>query len=186
MPVITVGTESIGQSVAINFYVAAENGLLGSNTLEAAQILGVAEHIKEMRIAYAGLVPYGSEPTPESEVWFDQGAMDFTGAADRTGQKTRYLTWWTGRIEASLGSSGFAVGNKLSLADVLLFNAYGEVLAADQAPEGFPAYRCEPFGNKAKTDAVLAKFPKVAACVKAVASNANVQKWLAMRGKQGF
>jgi glutathione S-transferase len=159
---------------------------LGSNTIEAAQILAIAEHIKEMRTAYSGLVPWGAEPSPESDVWFSGGAEDLTGTADRAGQKTRYLNWWTGRIEATLDSRGFAVGSKLSLADVLLFNAYGEVLAADQAAPDFPAYRREPFGSKEKTDAVLAKFPKVAASVKAVASNANVKKWLAMRGTQGF
>jgi hypothetical protein len=48
MPAIQVGESSIGQSAAVNFYVASENGLLGSSNLEAAQIIAIAEHIKEM------------------------------------------------------------------------------------------------------------------------------------------
>lgn len=50
MPLLNVGSESIGQSAAINFYVAAENGLLGEGNLQAAQIMAISEHIKEMNL----------------------------------------------------------------------------------------------------------------------------------------
>ena len=48
MPVLYAGGESVGQSTAIYHYVATECGLMGSSTMEQAQIIGVAEHLKEV------------------------------------------------------------------------------------------------------------------------------------------
>jgi hypothetical protein len=91
-----------------------------------------------------------------------------------------------GRIEAVLGGNGFAVGNTISLADVLIYNIFAEFLSDEQAKEGVDQYKREPFGSKARTDAALAKHPKLAAICQTVAGNANIQKWLATRGAQGF
>jgi glutathione S-transferase len=185
MPICSVGDEHIGQSAAINFYVASENGLLGNNNLQAAQIIAVVEHVKEMLGVWRGLVPWGTDPSQEtSDKWFDGGASDNSGPAVRGND--RYLTWWLGRIENALGSNGFAVGDKLSLADVALYNALGEYLRVEEAAEGTPASKREAFGDKARTDAKVAGFPKVAAAVNAVRNNANAQKWWDTRGVQGF
>lgn len=187
MPVAAIGETSIGQSAAINYYFAAENNLLGSNNLEAAQILAIGEHLKELNTAFRAIVAWGAEPTEEQlEKWFEQGATDSTGAADRAGHSTRFMTWWLGRIEAVLGSQGFAVGDKLSLADVQLYFLFGDYLRENEVAADTPQWKREPFGSKARTDAALAKFPKIKASVDAVANNANVQKWLASRGVQGF
>jgi hypothetical protein len=83
MPVLAVGAVDIGQSAAIHYYLAAENNLLGSNTLEAAQILSIREHITEMSSVYRGLVLYGEEPSDAVTVkWFEEGATDVLGTAD--------------------------------------------------------------------------------------------------------
>jgi glutathione S-transferase len=186
MPVLEVGENSIGQSAAINYYLATELGLMGSNTLEAAQIISVAEHLKEMMTTWRGLCAYGVEPTTEVlDKWFTAGATDSTGPADRAGYSTRFATWWAGRIETALGGNGFAVGNKLSLADVLLYNVFAEFLVDEQAGE-MPQWKREAFGSKARTDALVAQHPKIQASINAVAANENVQKWLATRGVQGF
>ena len=58
LPLLKVeGKGSIGQSLAIWFYVASELGFLGSNTFEAAQIISVAETIKETNDAFRKLLP---------------------------------------------------------------------------------------------------------------------------------
>ncbi len=186
MPILEQDGQCLGQSAAINYYVASENGLMGSNSWEAAQIISVQEHLKEMLTAYRTLVPWGVEPNAENvDKWFDQGSADVTGAADRSGYSTRYLTWWMGRIEAALGDKGFAVGDKLSLADVLLYNVFGDYLKPEEAGE-LAEYRRYPFTNKERTDAALARHPKIKASVDAVANNANMQKWLSIRGVQQF
>jgi len=187
LPTASIGGNTVGQSVAINYFIASEIGFLGSNSFEAAQILSIQEHIKEMRTKYGELVPWGTEPSAEKlNDWFDGGATDVAGTADRAGHSTRYAQWWMGRIEATLGNNGFAVGDRLSLADVLLYNTFGEHLRADEAKDDFPQHRREAFGSKARTDALVARHPKIAASVAAVANNANAQKWFATRGVQGF
>lgn len=186
MPILEKDGQCIGQSGAIYYYVAAENGLMGSNNWEAAQILSIEEHVKELNTAFRGLAPWGAEPSSETlDKWFNEGATDVTGPADGANRSTRFLTWWMGRIEATLGNSGFAVGSKISLADVLLHQIFGDFLTAEEAG-ALPEFRRVPFCSKERTDAALAKHPKIKASVDAVANHANVQKWLASRGVQGF
>merc|ERR1711998_754259 len=72
LPVLNCAEGAIGQSAAINYYVASECGLLGASTFEAAQILAFAEHIKELKSAYGSLVPFGTEPSKEAiKTFFD-------------------------------------------------------------------------------------------------------------------
>lgn len=191
MPIITVGEDAIGQSTAIYYYIAAELGLFGDNTLQGAQILAVLEHVKELRTAYGALVPFGVEPTAEVlDKWFDSGATDVTGPANQEGRSTRFLKWWMGRIEAALtGTNGFAVGNKISLADVVIYATFVDHLRDSEVAADFADHRKGPFGGRAvesRLAAALAAHPRIKASADAVASNENIQRWLATRGTQGF
>jgi glutathione S-transferase len=187
MPLLDLGDASIGQSAAINFYVATEVGLMGTSALEAAQIIAISEHVKEMLTAFRGVVAYGAEPTEEQQIkWFDEGATDAEGPADGSVRSSRFLTWWMGRLENALTGSGFAVGNQLSYADVLLYNAFVEHLKPEEVNEGTPSWKMEPFTHQARMEAKLAQYPKISASCAAVAANENFQRWLATRGVQGF
>lgn len=184
LPVLTVGDVSIGQMSAIADYVAGETNMMGDSHIEAAKIRSICESLKEFNEAYRKLVT--GEPTVEqSETWFNGGATDVTGLADPAGQSTRYMTWYLSRIEEILGDNGFAVGNRLSLADVYVFVALGDSLS-EELHDDMPQYKREPFGSKEKTDAAVAKYPKLAASVAAVRDHPNMQKWLSIRGKQLF
>jgi glutathione S-transferase len=187
MPVATIDGKSVGQSAAVNFFIASECGLMGTSSYEAAMIISTAEHLKEMMQAYLKIVPWGTQPSEEtSDMWFNTGATDLEGPADRGGMDTRYLTWWAGRIEKTLGDAGYAVGNQLSLADVLIYYIFSETLADDQCPPDFAQHRKEPFGSRARTEAFLAKHPKLKASCDAVANNENIKKWRDVRGMQHF
>ena len=187
MPVITYGDDSVGQSAAIYYFLAAEMNLLGEGNMEAAQIMAVSEHLREMMLAYRNVVPAGEAPTSEaSDTWFDSGSTDVTGTADSSKKSTRYLQWWMGRIENALANDGFAVGKKLSLADILLYYYFAETLTDAEAPEGFPEWKRVPFGEKERIDKAVSEHPKIAASIATVKENANFQKWLSIRGPQGF
>ena len=69
---------------------------------------------------YRKAVPYGSTPTPaQLNTWFDdKEASDLSGVANMANRSQRQLTWFLGRMERLVGNSGFAVGSKLTLADV--------------------------------------------------------------------
>merc|ERR1712224_694126 len=110
MLVLTVGEDAVGQSAAINFYIASECGLMGKSTLEAAQIISIQEHLKEMNTAFRKVIPYGNEPTEDDlDKWFNTGAEDSTGPANMR-NRDRFMKWYSARIEATVGSGGFAVG----------------------------------------------------------------------------
>jgi glutathione S-transferase len=187
MPVLKSNDDAIGQSTAIYMYLALENGLAGDSNIQAAQVISIFEHVKEVITAYRTLVPAGTEPTPEAnDKWFNGGATDVTGTADSSQRPNRYLKWWMGRIEEALDHHGFAVGNKISAADIALYYLFAEELKSEEASEGFPQWRREPFASKSLVQAALATHPKLKASIDAVANNENFQKWLNMRGPQPF
>jgi glutathione S-transferase len=187
MPVMKVGNEYLGQSSAINYYIASELFLMGSSNLEAAKIINIEESLKEIHAAFHSMVPYGQCPTEEQlDEWYTGGATDIDGPANPAGKDRRYAIWYFGRIEKLLGTSGFAVGSQLSLADVLIYNLLAESLSPEQADSSVPAWKCGAFGNKDRTDAFLESYPRMKASINAVASNKDFQKWLQIRGVQKF
>lgn len=178
-------TTTVGQSKGIYHYIASTSGLLGSSPLEAAQITAFVEHITEMNTFASKVVPWGTVPTEESfaALFDDATASDYTGPAVGANSAKRNVLWYTGRMENIVGSNGFCVGNKLSLADVLLFVRFGDVLP--EAGNEKVTMR-EPFGSLAHTTKLLAAHPNIKKIVANVAANANVVKWLATRGPQNF
>ena len=177
---------SVGQSVAINYFVAAEMGLLGASNLEAARILEIQEHLKELKEAYRNQVAYGQKPTDkELDACFFQGAEDSSGAADGSKRSVRFLKGHLGRIEKDIGD-GYAVGGQLSLADIALYNSLAEYLPDQQSAPTVAQHRREPFGSKARMDKVLAGYPKIQKSVQNVASAPAISKYLTNRGVQRF
>ena len=68
---------------------------------------------------------------------------------------------------------------------VLIYETFAEYLKEEEAGD-LPQFRRESFCSKARTDLALSKYPKLKASCEAVASNANIKKWLDMRGVQSF
>lgn len=187
MPVLTTPAGSVGQSAAINHYIATEAGLMGANTLEAAQIVAISEHLTEMKNAFRKAIPYGVEPTADQlEEWFTGGATDQSPAKADMANRDRKAPWFAGRLEYVVAGNGHAVGGKLSLADILIYNTFGEYLQEGESPEGFKDYRRSTFGDKDKCDALLAKHPKLSAIVNNVAKHPSIAHFLATRGMQKF
>ena len=175
MPVIYENGKAIGQSGAVWRYIARRENLMGADNIQAGQIDGLVETIKELNDAYYKLFPYGNT--------FDDAKKEELRNTffnhEATGRTDRYAKWFVGFIEQVVGDNGFAVGDNFSLADVVLFQRFGDV-ATNLGAVG------EPFGSLEQTNAFLKNYPKVAKIVANVASNPNIQKWLAMRGDQGF
>ena len=192
---------SVGQSLSINFYIATVCDLMGTSALEAAQILSVVEHARECKEAWQKLKPYGVEPTQEIlDQWFASGGVDIKGTADGKNKGKRYLLWYLGRIERALHNNGFAVGTKLSLADVTLYNIFAETLILEQesvetspftgyptlCQRPMPKWRTEPFANEKRMKHLLLNYPKILSSIEKVRSHTNVQRWLVERGPQNF
>ena len=49
---------------------------------------------------------------------------------------SRHFKWFAGRIEYRIGAGGFAVGGTRTLADMLIYNMFAEVLQDFEAKPG--------------------------------------------------
>jgi len=178
--------ETIGQSGAINYYLAKKFNLLGDNLLEETRILELIEHLNEMKSIFYKLCPYGIEPKDEDLLkWFKGGVDDQSPhPADGRGRKSRYLRWWSGRIEYLIGEK-FAVGDRISLVDLIIYNTFRETLREEEQ-EGVPEYRREPFYNKKMMDELLEIRPKLKSICDNVGENGLIKEYLATRGIQKF
>ncbi|CAE8615964.1 unnamed protein product [Polarella glacialis] len=138
VPFLTLdGGAIICQSKAIERYAAKTTGLMGADDVEAAQIEGMNECVRDIKDAWG---------------------KDKDEAVLKTNIE---------KLEAAIpGSTGCAVGSKMSYADVVLYH----MLAAPKGalPED-------------KRPAVMEACPKLKAICEAVAANAELTAYLAGR-----
>jgi len=186
MPVLTVDDKiHIGQSAAINLYVAQELDMMGDSNEEAASIISISEHLKELKDS----APWGYFDTPTEEQlveFFESGPTGASGPADMKLRSKRRLGFYLARLESLVGSDGFAVGTRFSLADALIYFMFGETLKDDEAKETVAQHKREPLCSAARTEKALATAPKIKKIVDTFRAHAGVAKWLSTRGIQRF
>jgi glutathione S-transferase len=101
MPVMLVDGVPIGQIPVIKRIVAKRMGLYSDNEVEAAQIDMINEHLIDVKKEYNDTKKLGEEAVAK---WFQAK-----------------LPEWMGKLEKCVGGKGFAVGSKVTWADVELF-----------------------------------------------------------------
>jgi glutathione S-transferase len=152
VPILEVDGVKVGQSKAIERFVARKCGMMGDNEIEDFQIDALACHITDIKDAFNKAKNVAAEEKEESlKKWFAEG-----------------LPEWLGKVEKSLGAGGpFLVGKKLSYADV----SYFQFLLA---PKGF-------FDDAEGAAAAMKKCPRIAAACQAAADSPGIQAWIAKR-----
>jgi prostaglandin-H2 D-isomerase / glutathione transferase len=154
VPFLEVDGVVVPQSKTIERFLARRFDMMGTNDLEAAQIDAICESVRDFKDLYQKV---RSLPDEEKQVgmneWFTQTLVE-------------KLTLLEHQL---VGDDSFCVGNKMSLADVVLFTFVKEF-----------------FDNKeASYNATLAT-PRVRAVVDRVSSHENVVKWLESRPVTNF
>lgn len=147
----------VGQSKAIERMVARELGLMGSTEVEAAQIDAYCEHVRDIREAFAKArgTPFGPKNAETEEKlvkWFDEDMPN-----------------WMARLEKATGDSGFAVGSKLSLADVALY-----------------IFLTQGISDQERCKKTYAACPSISGIVSGVGELEGVQMWLRDRPETMF
>ena len=150
---------SFGQSKAMERYIARKCGLFGSTDEESALIDCIGEHVRDIKEKWGKIRMMGgmgAPPTPEKEAaikkWFDNE-----------------LAEWLVKLEKSLplnGANNHAVGSSLSYADVCIWNLLHETFDASQ---------------QESVSKSLEACERLRAIAETVASNKNLQDWLAAR-----
>jgi glutathione S-transferase len=163
-PVLVVGETTLGQSKAMERFVARRVGLMGGTDVEAAQIDALAEHVRDIKDA--------------------QRAKDFSmfskkDADDKARLRTEWyetdLPAWLVRLEASLPNtavSGYGIGTERSYFDFSLWAAFRDSVRAGE--------------DEPPTLAALATTPKLMAILDAVDQDPTVQAWVKRRPTTPF
>ena len=154
VPLLEVDGVKIGQSKAIERFLAKRFGFAGSSDVEEAIVDALCETIRDGKDTYQKKrsIADADEKKAAMEKYFAEELPEFVAKA-----------------EASVpeGPGPFLVGGKLSLADLHWF----QFLAA---PKGF-------FDNAEGAKAAFQACPKIKAAVEAVAANPEIQAWIEKR-----
>ena len=168
-PILTVeqqdgSTVTIGQSKAIERYLARRLGFMGASEIEAAQIDCIAEHCRDVKYAqmrkrFSPFIRDRSDQEKEHDrkEWFesDMPAM---------------LKNLEAAIRETSKAKGFAVGDSISLADLSIFC---------MLKDGFPAYQ-------EATLAATKDCPVLLEIIDAVEQNPRISAWLKSRPETSF
>lgn len=147
IPVIEAGGFKLAQSKAIERYLAKKLGMMGKTLEEEAWVDTINEHVGDIAAAFGG--------KSSDEKWFKEA-----------------MPAYMKKLETTLGeSTGFAVGDKVSLADVALYR-----LLKDMQPAYDPKFLAD-------VEASYGACPKVKAIVANLDNHAGLQKWLSERPK---
>lgn len=158
------GNSAIGQSKAIERFLAKRYGLFGSNDVQAAQIDCVTEHCRDvkdaqMRKRFSAFVKDRSDEdkAADQKQWFDEDLPALLAKIDRAIQETSH-------------AKGCAVGDSMSLADLTIFGLLSD---------GFPMYKEATLKAAENCSSLLD-------IVRAVESNPKVAAWLKARPESNF
>jgi glutathione S-transferase len=155
---------SIGQSKAIERFLAKRFGLMGNSPVEEALIDCVAEHCRDVRDAAMrkGFSAFARGKTDEEkrvarEEWFTADLPTMLGNINDAVKETSQ-------------SKGFAVGSSLSLADVAIWSMLSDCQDSDKEDTAKASVNCDALN----------------AIVSSVSSHAKVAEWLVKRPKSMF
>lgn len=164
-PVLDAGENTIGQSRAIERYVARTYGLMGGgDEVGAARVDAFAENCRDVASAKR-----------------DKGFHAFS-AKDDAGKQAARAEWyaedlpaWLAKLEEACDGAveGFSVGETRSYGDFALWSLLADAVRGDA-------------DDAAATAVALAMTPKLAAVVCAVEGDARVATWVADRPETRF
>lgn len=160
VPYLEVDGVKVGQSKAIERYVAKTYGLGGASDMEFAQIDAVCEQIRDIKDAYNTAKRGKDKGSPELE----EALAKFFGETLPANVQC---------IEGMVPGGDFLFGKSVSYADIALW----QFLAASDG--GF-------FDNTEGAKASFAACPKITTAMAAVSAIPELQAWLEKRPKNMF
>ena len=154
VPFLEVDGKKIGQSKAIERFLAREFGFMGADSVEAAQIDQLCETVIDFKNAYQKVkgIQDATEKEAAMKKWFEEDLPANVALAEKS---------------VPPGPGPFLVGSKVSLADLVWYSFLA-------APKGF-------FDNAEGAKASMDKCPRIKASTEAVAQIPELQEWLKTR-----
>jgi len=154
VPMLEVDGTKIGQSKAIERFLARELGFAGSTSIEFAQIDQICETAVDIKQAYQKVrnIQDATEKEAAMTKWFSEDLPASLSLAEKS---------------LPAGPGPFLVGSKVSWADLTWYNFIA-------APKGF-------FDNAEGAKAAYEACPRIKAAMEAVAEIPELQEWIQKR-----
>ena len=167
VPFLNVGGDTvISQSKAIERYLAGRFNMMGSSPEEAALIDSYCEYIRDFKTAYQGVKRKEDREAALVE-WFEVTLPAKLGEFDVL--LTRNTDFQDIPETIILPNKRFAVGGKLSLADIVIYSFLSDF-----------------FDNKEGVAAACSTCPTLNNIVRTVGENEHVKKWVETREQTPF
>jgi glutathione S-transferase len=164
-PLLVTEEGIVGQSKAIERFLAKKFGLMGSNDIEAAQIDCIAEHCRDVKDAAArkGFSFFTKDKSDEEKAaakkeWFETDMPTMLEKIDKA-------------VALTSTESGYSVSNKNSYADVAIFSLLKDCTIQAEAEDTIKA------AENCKTLLAIAE---------RIASDENVATWVESRPESMF
>jgi len=160
------GVVKLAQSKAIERFLARELGFAGADSVEAAQIDALCEHVVDFKNEYQKAKTAATEKTKDIA---DKAEKDkaMQSAMEPFFKETLPERMRLAEKSLPKASGPWLVGSSISWADLAWF----QFLAA---PKGY-------FDNAEGAKAAFQACPRIKAALEAVAENAELKEWLAKR-----
>jgi len=153
--------EVLCQSKTIERYLAKQFGMMGDTDFEFARIDSVCECVRDFKDAYQKVRRLeGEEREKGMEEWFG------TTLGERLGALEKVLN---GGSVFEDGASSYSVGNRMSLADVVIY-----------------AFVTQFFDEKEKALAAAQNCPHILSIIEHVGNNERLQEWFKNRPETPF
>jgi hypothetical protein len=155
-PLLLVNGRQIGQSRAIERYIAAQCGMLGDDDFESAQIICVVENVKDIKEKWGKVRMTGGFAPSEEK---DKAIKDFFD---------KDLRPWLVKLEKSIPDQDF--GGKITYADVAVWNLLKDTFLDQQS----------------LVDTLSKDLSKIVSMASKVDGNLSLKKWISERPKTMF
>jgi len=170
LPFLEVEGEVISQSKSIERFLASKFDMMGSTPLEAAKIDSLCEWVRDFKDMYQKVRNASADEKEEAKSkFFGETLPERLLAFDKILAVTSFETNTESVFTFTGNEQLYAVGNKLSLADIVIY-----------------AFLVEFFDDKELAQKAYETCDKLKAVVNTVSNVEGIQKWLETRPQTPF
>jgi glutathione S-transferase len=168
LPFLEVGGQVISQSKSIERYLARRFKLMGDTNEEGALIDSYCEYIRDFKTAYQ-TVRKAENKEEAMEKWFGETLPEKLSSFEKILYENTDFQNTSSEIKSVLGETRFSVGNKLSLADIVIYS-----------------FLVDFFDNKEGVNKSFEQCKTLRNIVNTVGNNPNIKKWVENRAETAF
>jgi prostaglandin-H2 D-isomerase / glutathione transferase len=168
LPFLEVDGQVISQSKSIERYLARRFKLMGDTNEESALIDSYCEYIRDFKTAYQ-TVRKAENKEEAMEKWFGETLPEKLSSFEKILYENTDFQNTSSQIKSVLEEKRFSVGDKLSLADIVIYS-----------------FLVDFFDNKEGVNKSFEQCKTLRNIVNTVSNNPNIKNWVENRAETAF